>query len=111
MFDSFEFRGLEVGELEAGTSEEESFLSLRVSLMPMDAAGLPKQPEPMVFAERSKFIRNTKGAWLYAAGEVRTDAVGFKDRVLNNERDLDAMRKDVDYVQKLIKDKVPGNNE
>ena len=105
MFDSFEFRGLEVGELENGASDAEQFLSLRVSLMPVDAAGLAKQVEPTVFTERSRFLRNAKGAWLYAAGEVRTEAAGFKDRVLNSERDLASFRTDVEYVQKLVKEK------
>ena len=73
--------------------------------MPVDAAGIQKQPEPMVFTERSKFLRMKKGHWLYSAGEVRTEAVGFKDRVLNDQKDLDSMKADVDYVTKLIKDK------
>ena len=132
-FDSFEFRGLEIGELEEGSSEKEKFLSLRVSLMPMDAAGIPKQADPMVrslrssafprpqnlpgrvrlcvrqvFSERSQFLRQPKGNWLYGAGEVRTEAAGFKDRVLNSDKDVDEMRKDVDYVTKLIKDKTGG---
>jgi len=105
MFDSFSFSGLEVGELEPGSTEDEQFLSLRVSLMPIDAAGLKTQTDPMVFSERSKFLRSKAGAWLYAAGEVRTEAAGFKDRVLNKESDLDQMKTDVDYVKKLIKDK------
>ena len=109
MFDSFRFNGLEIGELEAGESEDEQFLNLRVTLMPVDDAGIPKQVDPMVFTERSKFLRNAKGTWLYAAGEVRTEAAGFKDRVLNNDADLESMRTDVDYVQQLIKDKGPGS--
>ena len=107
MFDSFKFVGLEVGELEEGSKETEQFLSLRVTLMPIDAAGLPKQADPMVFSERSKFLRSSKGAWLYAAGEVTTEAAGFKGRVLNKESDLESMKTDVDYVNKLIKEKAP----
>ena len=106
MFDGFRFDGLEVGEAEPGKTEDESYLSLAVTLMPIDAkTKLPKQEQPMVFYEKSKFKRNAKGAWLYAAGEVTTDAVGFKGRVLNSQKDLDAMGKDVDYVKKLLKDK------
>ena len=107
MFDSFEFQGLEVGALEDGQDEQEQFLSMKVKLMPVDdKTGLPKQPEPMVFAERSKFVCKKDGStWLYAAGEVRTEAAGFKDRILNGVSDLDAMRTDVEYVEKLIKNK------
>jgi uncharacterized protein YchJ len=104
MFDSFKFVGLEVGEREEGETEDEEFLSLRVSLMPVDAAGIQKQPEPMVFSERSRFVKR-KGAWQYAAGEVTTEAAGFKDRVLNSQQDLEGMQKDVDYVKSIIKEK------
>ena len=38
---------------------------------------------------------------------MRTEAAGFKDRVLNGEKDLESMRTDVDYVQRLIKEKAP----
>ena len=75
--------------------------------MPVDAAGLPKQVDPMVFSERSRFLRNAKGTWLYAAGEVRTEAAGFKGRVLNSDKDLESMQTDVDYVKSLIKEKLP----
>ena len=104
MFDDFKFFGLEVGEVEDGASEDEEYLNMRVSLMPLDAAGLNKQPDPMVFSERSRFLKHPKsGAWLYAAGEVRTEAAGFAGRVLNSDKDLDSMKTDVDYVQSLLK--------
>jgi SEC-C motif domain protein len=110
MFDSFRFDGLEVGELEAGANDDEQFLSLRVTLMPIDdATKLQAQPEPLVFNERSKFLRNKKGTWLYAAGDVKSSAVGFKDRTLKDEKDLAKMEKDVEYVNKLIKDKTGKN--
>ena len=90
MFDSFQFAGLEVGELEEGEREDTAYLSLRVTLLPIDKqTGLQSQPEPMVFSERSKFLRSAKGHWLYAAGEVRSEAAGFKGRVLNVEKDLE----------------------
>ena len=108
MFDSFRFEGLEIGEREAGKDDKESFLNMRVTLMPIDeATKLQSQPEPLVFTERSKFVRNPAeaGTWLYASGDVKSEAQGFKDRTLKNDKDLAAMKKDVDYVQKLIKDK------
>ena len=49
--------------------------------------------------------RDKGGAWLYAAGEVSSDAAGLKGRVLNSEEDLDKLRADTDYVKKLLKDK------
>ena len=105
MFDNFRFESLEVGQAEEGSSDSEAHLSLRVTLMPIDAStSMPTQAEPLVFTERSTFVRNKKGTWLYAAGDVRSEAAGFKDKVLQSEGDLNAMRKDVDYVQKLIKD-------
>ena len=98
----------EIGEREAGKDDKESFLNMRVTLMPIDeATKLQSQPEPLVFTERSKFVRNPAeaGTWLYASGDVKSEAQGFKDRTLKNDKDLAAMKKDVDYVQKLIKDK------
>lgn len=109
MFDSFRFEGLEVGELEDGADEREAYLSLRVTLMPInEATKLQAQPEALVFTERSKFLRDKHGTWLYASGDVKSEAMGFKDRTLKDENDLAKMEKDVDYVKKLIKDKT-GN--
>mmetsp|Transcript_55761 Transcript_55761/g.121431 ORF Transcript_55761/g.121431 Transcript_55761/m.121431 type:complete len:297 (-) Transcript_55761:89-979(-) len=110
MFDSFQFVGLEVGELEE-TSETEKYLSLRVTLQPVDQkTGMQTQPEPMVFLERSKFLRSSKGAWLYSAGEVTSQAVGFKGRTLKDEKDLDAMRKDVEYAKGIIGSAAAGKS-
>ena len=104
MFDSFKFVGLEVGDHEDGESDKEEYLSFAVSLMPIDAAGLAKQPEPMVFTERSRFLKHAKsGTWLYAAGDVRSDAAGLKGRTLNKESDIDSFKADVDYVTSLMK--------
>jgi SEC-C motif-containing protein len=106
MFDGFRFEGLEIGDAEPGRNEKEKFLSLAVTLMPIDKkTKLPTSEQPMVFYEKSKFKRNAQGAWLYATGEVTTDAVGFKGRVLNNQKDVEAMGKDVEFVKKIIKTK------
>lgn len=104
MFDSFRFVGLEVGETEDGTNEREAFLSLRVTLQPIDSkTKLNTQAEPMVFAERSRFTRTTKGAWLYASGDVTSEASGLKGRVLNSEKDLGKLRSDVGFVDGILK--------
>ena len=105
MFDGFKFDGLEVGQVEPGKSDKESFLSLAVTLTPVDPkTKVPTQDAPMRFYEKSRFVKRG-GAWLYAAGDVTTDAMGFKDRVLNSQADLKEMEKDVGYVKKLLKDK------
>ena len=81
----------------------QAMLSLRVSLLPIDEkTGLQTQPEPMVFAERSRFVKNAKGEWLYGSGEVSSEAAGLKGRVLNDEKDLGGLQKDVDFVNGLF---------
>ena len=81
----------------------QAMLSLRVSLLPIDEkTGLQTQPEPMVFAERSRFVKNAKGEWLYGSGEVSSEAAGLKGRVLNDEKDLGGLQKDVDFVNSLF---------
>jgi len=103
MFDSFKFMNLEVLEREQGDSEREAFLSMRVTLQPIDEkTRLPTQAMPMVFAERSKFTKSSKGGWLYAAGAVTSEASGLKDRVLNDESDLGSLKKDVDWVRGIL---------
>ena len=98
--------GLEVLEREEGEYEGEAFLSMRVTLQPIDErTGLRTQAEPMVFAERSKFTKSSKGGWLYAAGAVTSEASGLKDRVLNDEADLGSLKKDVDWVQGILNEK------
>jgi len=92
MFDDFQFKGLEVGELESGKHDEEQYLSLRVSLMPMDAAGMPKQPDPMVFTERSRFLRDAKGAWQYASGEGEQRALTLASARLRVSARLTTLR-------------------
>ena len=82
MFDSFDFVRLAVGEAEAGASEGESYLSFTATLRPREAAA-GEAAEEMSFSERSRFVRSKGGGWLYASGEVRTDAPGLAGRVLN----------------------------
>jgi len=106
MFDTFRFDGLEIGESEAGATDRESFLSLLLKLTPIDKRSkLPTQAEPMVFSERSKFVQNAKGAWLYAAGDVTTETSGLRGRVLKSEKDLAKVKKDVDFVRGILKEK------
>ena len=94
---------LEVLEQEEGESEREAFLSMRVTLQPIDErTRLPTQVEPMVFAERSTFTQSSKGAWLYAAGAVTSEVSGLKDRVLNDESDLGTLKKDVGWVRGIL---------
>ena len=35
---------------------------------------------------------------------MSSDAAGLKGRVLNSEKDLEALKADTDYVKKLLKD-------
>ena len=104
MFDSFRFDGLEVGETEAGSSDKEAFLELGVTLTPIDKKTKLPTKAAQVFLERSKFKQAKSGAWLYAAGDVTTEAAGLRGRSLNSEKDVEALRKDVDTVSRVMKD-------
>ena len=107
MFDTFSFEGLEVGETEAGASEKEAFLDFRVTLQPIDKrTKLKTQAAPMVFAERSRF-RKVGDAWLYASGEVTSEEAGLKGAVLNGQRDLTKLEKDVEYVKGVLGEDSP----
>ena len=102
MFDTFAFEGLEVGETEAGASEKEAFLDFRVTLQPIDKRTKMKtQAAPMVFAERSRF-RKVGDHWLYASGEVTSEEAGLKGAVLNGQRDLTKLEKDVEYLKGVL---------
>ena len=99
--------GLEVGETEAGASEKEAFLDFRVTLQPIDKRTKMKtQASPMVFAERSRF-RKVGDAWLYASGEVTSEEAGLKGTVLNGQRDLTKLEKDVEYVKGVLGEDSP----
>ena len=125
MFDQFEFVSLEVGEVQAGATDDEVFLSPnKFTLQPKDALGSP----PLVMQERTKFVRR-KDAWLFASGTVTSEAAGFKGQaawriltaplprfllgvpvnmpilpaqVLENEKSVNKLKKDVDYVTSLL---------
>ena len=100
MFDSFKFVSLDILNVEEGETEREAFIDMKVTLQPIDEkTGLNTQAEPMVFAERSRFTQNAKGAWLYASGEVTSEVSGLKGRVLNSEQDLGRLRSDVEFVR------------
>ena len=79
MFDSYSFERLEVGKLEDGADAGEQFLSFTVELQPLDA-GQASQAPPLRFSERSRFLRDAQGAWLYAGGDVTAEG---SDIVLN----------------------------
>ena len=83
-YDGFTFieGGLEVGEAEPGASDDEAYLSFTVKMLPMVADeinALEAEPKPMVFTEKSKFVRDGRGIWMYANGELSTEVI---DRVI-----------------------------
>ena len=84
MFDDFRFARLEVGEAEEGANEREAFLSFRATLRRFsgskDEDGMADE---MTLLERSRFVRTKEGGWLYANGEVTTDAAGLEGAILN----------------------------
>ena len=90
-----------------GASEKEAFLDFRVTLQPIDKRTKMKtQAAPMVFAERSRF-RKVGDAWLYASGEVTSEEAGLKGAVLNGQRDLTKLEKDVEYVKGVLGEDSP----
>ena len=69
MFDGFRFESLEAQPAEAGSHEDEAFVSFRATLVPRDGGA------PQSFVERSQFLRDDEAGWLYgrADGGVRSD--------------------------------------
>lgn len=99
MFDGFEFVALGVGELEQGEDEDAAYLSPNTfTLQPKDALSKP----PITTVERSKFVRRKSG-WKFSSGVVTSDAPGMKGQVLKSERDVAKLEKDVEYVNKVLK--------
>jgi len=97
MFDGFEFVSLEIGALEAGANDDEAFLAPNVfTLLPAQTS----QP-PLVMRERTKCVRKD-GAWLFASGEVTSEEAGLKGQVLESEKSVERLQKDVDYVNSLL---------
>jgi SEC-C motif-containing protein len=83
MFDSYSFERLEIGEIERpseGGEEGPQFLSFTVELQPVDERGKSTRAPPLRFSERSRFLRDDTGAWLYAGGDVTAEG---SDVVLN----------------------------
>jgi SEC-C motif domain protein len=77
MFDSYEFCALfDISPEETSANEDEVFVDFKVRLK--DGSG-----QATVISERSRFLRNDKGAWLYASGEVRSNVEGLQDVILN----------------------------
>ena len=80
MFDDFDFVKLDVGDAESGKTDDEAFLSFSVTLQPKQDLASP----PMVFSERSRFVRTSSSSpWRYASGSVTSDAPGLTGTVLN----------------------------
>lgn len=102
MFDYHIFKGLEIGEAEAGESDDESFLSFQYGIQPLDPQTKKPKGGLQTYKERSKFVRNKKGKWLYATGETITDTPGLRNRTFTSEKDLDQLKKDADMVQKFM---------
>ena len=75
---------MQVGEAEEGANEREAFLSFRATLRRFsgskDEDGMADE---MTLLERSRFVRTKEGGWLYANGEVTTDAAGLEGAILN----------------------------
>jgi len=67
MFDSFVFVGLAPGPEEGGSGADEAFIEFRVDLRNEQTGA------EISFRERSRFVREG-GGWLYASGDVATDA-------------------------------------
>lgn len=82
MFDSYEFVNLQPGPEETGATENEGFIEFKVTLESKDDLAGPKGQQTVI-TEKSKFLRDDKGVWTYATGEVRSDTVGL-DTVINN---------------------------
>ena len=67
MFDGFRFEKLEAEPAEAGSHDDEAFVSFRATLVPRDGGA------PQCFLERSQFLRTEEAGWLYGHGKVRSD--------------------------------------
>ena len=76
MFDSFDFVSLQPGAASPGKDENESFLEFKVKLRAKDGSG------EETISEKSRFLKEGE-RWLYASGEVRSEAAGLEDTILN----------------------------
>lgn len=75
MFDTWELRGLEVGESEDASSDDEQFLHFKVKLKESDDDDdvAERYQDLRTMAERAHFLKTREGNWLYASGESRVD--------------------------------------
>uniref|UniRef100_A0A7S0AHI5 YchJ-like middle NTF2-like domain-containing protein n=1 Tax=Minutocellus polymorphus TaxID=265543 RepID=A0A7S0AHI5_9STRA len=86
MFDSYEFVSLEPGEEEAGSDDNEGYITFKVQLKAKGtgAGGESIEGQEMILSERSKFLNDGEPlCWRYASGEVKSDVSGLDDVVLN----------------------------
>ena len=97
MFDGFDFVSLEIGEQEAGATDDEVFISPNVfTLRPKEMS-----KQPLVMRESTKFVRRN-GKWFFASGAVTSEEAGLKGQVLESEKNVQKLQKDVNYVNTLI---------
>lgn len=74
MYDEYDFRGLEIAEVKDGKDDGEKFIEFLLSFYRIDKRTKLRvlgQTEPLVFKERSRFVRTgPNDSWLYASGDV-----------------------------------------
>lgn len=80
MFDSFEFMGLVIPNLEPEMDgDNRAYMDFQARLRSRDG-----NPNETVVSERSLFLRDPEtNTWTYASGEVRSEEAGLEDVVLN----------------------------
>ena len=85
MFDSYEFVALEPGEEEAGKADNEGYLEFTVHLKAKGSVGSETiEGKETVVSERSRFLYDGEPlCWRYAGGDVRSQAKGLDDVILN----------------------------
>lgn len=94
MFDSYEFAGLEdisdedPPPIVAGNVDNrtEVFLEFKVRMRAKDSSGndaAALSGKETVVSEKSRFLRDEEGKWLYASGDVKSEVQGLQDTVLN----------------------------
>ena len=76
MFDSTEFVELIPGETQG--DDEKATLEFQVRMRSKDG-----EKSETVVSEKSVFLRDAKGLWSYSTGEVRSQAAGLEDAILN----------------------------
>ena len=68
MFDNHDFCGLEASDADEMVSDAEGYLAFTVRLRGKD--GSEFETQDLEIRERSRFLKDEKGRWLYASGDV-----------------------------------------